>query len=100
MDRHASEGGTESVTVRVTTAGNSKALPVPAAFARRHHAEPGTQWKLREAGAALVYEPADTTGWQPVSYGEGRDRVTVIPADALSSAAGSTDPDCTFDWSF
>lgn len=101
MAEFGPERETEPVKVRVTTTGNSRALPVPAAFARRHHADPGTQWELREVGSALVYEPVETSERVTArSYGEGRDRVTVIPAEALSSPSDPTDPDLTTDWSF
>ncbi len=91
----------QAVTVRMTTAGNSKALPVPAEYVRRHGAEVGGEWTLRDAGPALVYEPAGSAARaQPVSYGNDRARVTVIPAEAVSVPADGRDVAGTFDWSF
>lgn len=61
--------------VRMTRAGNSRMLPVPAAVARRLRAEPGSRFRLEVLGADLIYHRLDDGEPGLSVTGSGQDRV-------------------------
>ena len=61
--------------VRMTRAGNSRMLPVPAGVARLVHAEPGSRFLLEVIGSDLVYHRLDDAEAWVRTTGSGRTRV-------------------------
>lgn len=83
--------------VKVTRAGNSKMLPVPAELARAAHADIGDAYIVEVLGDDIVYHRS--TGRVAVS-GVGAGRIGVVPSGRGLQMTGRSSIPPLDDWDF
>ena len=82
--------------VKVTKAGNSKMLPVPAELARAAHADIGDAYIVEVIGDDIVYHRAG----RAVISGTGAARVGVVPAGRALRMTGPSNIPALDTWDF
>lgn len=87
----------KSTSVKVTRAGNSKMLPVPAALAREVGAELGDSFTVERIGDDIVYHPSRPG----VSVtGEGHGQFGVVPVGRPMQVPGRSVMAALDSWDF
>lgn len=83
--------------VRVTKAGNSRMLPVPAELARAANAEQGDTYTVELLGDDIVYHRAWT---ESMIVGSGSNRMSVVPSGRPMRMSGPSGVLPLDDWDF
>ncbi len=87
----------QTVQVKVTKAGNSRMLPVPAELARAAHAEQGDTYTVELLGDDIVYHRAASVS---MVVGFGSHRMGLVPPGRALRMTGTSSVPPLDDWEF